>query len=330
MTARSLLLLAWIGAATAITRGGGDGSLRKLNGVDAPRWLALSGGGVETATRNFICVGGSSGMGKAAALECLRHGGKVLLISRSMVKLEAAKEELVESVEQDGVANCIRIASLDVMDETAVQEFVTQEIQEYQEHQCSYDTLVISAAGKAAHSPMRILPTSSTRDMLETKLWTAYNCAKYMSGLLLLDEQKVDDTHRRHDASIVFVGGILNRRPGVNCVPLAMANGALEGLTRSLALEFAPLRIRVNCLSPGFCDTERFKHMDPSKKQAMLEHTASSLPLQRVGRPYDMGHAIYFLATNEFTTGVVLDVEGGHLIRQYASPANSDPMRKQD
>ena len=162
--------------------------------------------------------------------------------------------------------------------------------------------------------------------MLETKLWTAYHCAKYMSDLLLLGSE--DSGDKRRDTSIVFVGGILNRRPGVNCVPLAMANGALEGLCRSLALELAPLRIRVNCLSPGFCDTERFNHMDPAKKQAMLEHTASSLPLQRVGRPYDMGHAIYFLATNEFTTGVVLDVEGGHLIRQYASSADLDPMRK--
>ena len=190
-----------------------------------------------------------------------------------------------------------------------------------------YDTLVISAAGKAAHGPMRTLPTSDTREMLETKLWTAYHCAKYMSELLLLESDDANEHRQRRDASIVFVGGILNRRPGVNCVPLAMANGALEGLCRSLALEWAP-NIRVNCLSPGFCDTERFDHMDPVKKQAMLEHTASSLPLQRVGRPCDMGHAIYFLATNEFTTGVVLDVEGGHLIRQYASSADSDPMRK--
>ena len=149
--------------------------------------------------------------------------------------------------------------------------------------------------------------------MLETKVWTAYHCAKYLAP-------KLTD-----GGSVVFVAGILNRRPGLNCVPLAMANGALEGLTRSLALEWGP-RLRVNCLSPGFCDTERFDHMDPERKAKMLENTASSLPLQKVGQPSDMGEALYYLATAPFCTGVILDVDGGHGIRQYANPTN-DPMR---
>ena len=59
----------------------------------------------------------------------------------------------------------------------------------------------------------------------------------------------------------------------MNCAPLASTNGALEGLTRALALEMGP-RLRVNCLSPGFCDTERFDHMDPERKAAMLANTA--------------------------------------------------------
>ena len=161
--------------------------------------------------------------------------------------------------------------------------------------------------------------------------------------------------------SIALVAGVLNRRPGINCVPLATVNGALEGLTRALALEFGP-RLRVNCgsnatqtrnarrgtrdirdthitqdthdacrarragLSPGFCDTERFDRMEPSKKAAMLANTADSLPLKRVGQPADMGLAIDFLLSSPFTTGVVLDCDGGHHIRQYASPS-SDPMR---
>jgi NAD(P)-dependent dehydrogenase (short-subunit alcohol dehydrogenase family) len=67
--------------------------------------------------------------------------------------------------------------------------------------------------------------------------------------------------------------------------------------------------------------------MDPDKKAAMLANTADSLPLKRWGEPGDMGEAIYYLLTAKFCTGVVLDVDGGHGIRQYANP-NSDPMRK--
>jgi len=177
-----------------------------------------------------------------------------------------------------------------------------------------WNGLVVSAAGKAPHGPLADLPTASTRELFESKFWSAYYCAKHIGPELTAG------------GGIVFVAGVLNRRPGMNCAPLASTNGALEGLTRALALEWGP-DLRVNCLSPGFCDTERFDHMDPQKKASMLANTADSLPLKRTGLPEDMGEAIYYLLTAQFCTGVVLDVDGGHGIRQYANP-NNDPMRQ--
>ena len=160
---------------------------------------------------------------------------------------------------------------------------------------------------------MRELDTEKSREMMESKFWGAYNCAKYISN------------HLRSGGSVVFVAGILNRRPGLNCVPLAISNGALEALTKSLALEWGP-RLRVNCLSPGFCQTERFDHMSEERRDKMMANTAASLPLQKVGCPKDMGEAIFYLLTSDFVTGITLDVDGGHGIRQYASISN-DPMR---
>mmetsp|Transcript_64897 Transcript_64897/g.205013 ORF Transcript_64897/g.205013 Transcript_64897/m.205013 type:complete len:146 (-) Transcript_64897:234-671(-) len=126
--------------------------------------------------------------------------------------------------------------------------------------------------------------------------------------------------------SITFFSGVLNRRPGLNCSPLAVTNGAIEGLSRALALELGP-RLRVNTFSPGFHDTERFDKMDDAKKEAMLANTAASLPLKRVGQPEDAGEALYFLMTNRFTTGITLDCDGGHQIRQYVD-ASTDPFRR--
>ena len=264
---------------------------------------------------SVIIVGGSSGMGKAAALEVLKAKGKVLLISRSNEKLEDAKEslraKLLEDFAEDDPSesfDSIQTLVCDITDETAVQT-VARKIEPQR-----FDGLVVTAAGKAAHGPVLSLPTKDTRDMLESKLWGAYYCAKHLSPLLL------------DGGSVVFCAGILNRRPGLNCAPLAMANGALEGLTRTLALEWGP-RLRVNCLSPGFCDTERFDHMETSHKQAMMDNTAASLPLRKVGQPTDMGRAIFYLLTARFCTGVILDVDGGHGIRQYAQ-SSTDPMRK--
>jgi NAD(P)-dependent dehydrogenase (short-subunit alcohol dehydrogenase family) len=242
-------------------------------------------------------------MGKAAALEVIQHGGRAFLVSRSAEKLKKAKEELLSRVPTADILT----QPLDVSIESEVADFASSLTGG------EWDGCVVSAAGRAPHGPLESLPTAETRQFIDTKLWTAYNCAKHI-GPKLCD-----------GGSLVFVAGILNRRPGLNCSPLAMANGALEGLTRSLALEWGP-RIRVNCMSPGFCDTERFDHMSPERKQAMLVNTAASLPLQKVGQPQDMGEALFYLLTAQFCTGVILDVDGGHGIRQYANPTN-DPMR---
>lgn len=242
-------------------------------------------------------------MGKACALETIKRDGRVMLVGRSSEKLVSAKQELLSQVPQADVS----IMSLDASNEKEVKAFAESL------EQSTWDALVISAAAKAAHGPMLSLSTSDTRDMIETKVFTAYHCAKYISPKLC------------EGGAVVFVAGILNRRPGMNCVPLAMSNGALEALTRSLALEWGP-RLRVNCLSPGFADTERFDHMHPQLKQKMLANTAASLPLQKVGQPSDMGQALYYLSTAPFCTGTILDVDGGHGIRQYANPKD-DPMR---
>jgi NAD(P)-dependent dehydrogenase (short-subunit alcohol dehydrogenase family) len=257
--------------------------------------------------RAVVCVGGSSGMGKAAAISVVARGGRVLLASRSAEKLDAARTEIISCTGSDMVS--VQTYVLDASDEAAVAEFAASEILS----QFQPDALVVTSAGAAPHGPITTLPTASTQSLFGSKFWSAYHACKHIAPILA------------DGGAIALVAGVLNRRPGVNCVPLATVNGALEGLTRALALEFGP-RLRVNCLSPGFCDTERFDRMDPAKKVAMLANTADSLPLRRVGKPSDMGEAIDFLLTSRFSTGVVLDVDGGHHIRQYASAA-TDPMR---
>jgi len=247
-------------------------------------------------------------MGKAAAAAVVARGGRVLCVSRSTDKLAAARSEIVKNTGCVDVL-CVQTYVMDASDEASVEEFARSSILA----DFAPDGLVVSAAGAAPHGPITSLPTADTQSLFGSKFWSAYHCCKHLAPLLT------------DGGSIALVAGLLNRRPGINCVPLATVNGALEGLTRALALEFGP-RLRVNCLSPGFCDTERFDRMEPSKKAAMLANTAESLPLKRVGQPSDMGMAIDFLLCSPFTTGVVLDCDGGHHIRQYASPG-TDPMR---
>ena len=88
-------------------------------------------------------------------------------------------------------------------------------------------------------------------------------------------------------------------------------NGALFSLTYGLAVALAP--VRVNVLSPGWIDTPIWETSALSaNKVAMFEQMAQRLPARRIGQPADIAHAALFLMENEFTTGTVLPVDGGH------------------
>ena len=245
-------------------------------------------------------------MGKATAISVAARGGRVLLASRSYHKLNEAADQIRQTVE----GAVVMTRRLDARNEDEVAAFASSLASD----DTKWHAVVCTAAGRAPHGPIGELPSSATEELVDSKFWTAYYTCKHIGP-------KLED-----GGAIALCAGVLNRRPGLNCSPLACVNGALEGLTRALALEYGP-RLRVNCLSPGFCNTERFQHMVEEKKRLMLANTAASLPLCRVGQPADMGEAMYYLVTAPFVTGVVLDCDGGHHIRQYADGA-SDPMRR--
>ena len=257
-----------------------------------------------------IVIGGSSGMGKAAALECVKRGGSVLIASRSRAKLERARAELASTLglDLDEAAARVALDVVDASDEASVEAFFSRVAPG------EYNALIVSAADRAVHGAFLDLPTSSVREFVDSKFWGAYHCAKHGAPALA------------DGGAVVLFSGVLGRRPGVNCSPLAICNGAVEALARTLALELGP-RLRVNAFSPGFVDTERFDHMDPERREAMLESTGRSLPLRRVGEAADAGLALHFLAQSAYTTGTVLDCDGGHQVRQYAD-AGGDPMRR--
>ena len=289
---------------------------------------------------NAIVVGGSSGMGFAAAQHFLARGGRVLLCSRSQSKLDAAKKRLDHELlalgspvtaqnEEDGQGR-VQTRVLDNTDEAQVRAFFGS-----LEGERQWDALVVTALGRAPHGPFLELDVARAREAVEGKLWGPWYCAKYGAPKL------------RDGGAIVFCSGVLCRRPGLNCTvflasfpcarlsfacgrvkrsltrtiaqPLVAGNGGVEALTKALALELGP-RLRVNCLAPGFFDTERYDHLPASRKDGMLEATADSLPLKTIGAASEAGAAIIFLATSGFTTGVVLDIDGGHQIRQYSYP----------
>ncbi|MEM6355161.1 MAG: SDR family oxidoreductase [Pseudomonadota bacterium] len=236
--------------------------------------------------KTVVVVGGGSGIGKAVARMAVAAGANVIISSRNATRLDAAVSEL-------GAGKALPVDMTDPALVKAWAEALPQ-----------VDHLVISASS-AAHGHFADLPETDLRRMFDAKFFGPYAVARASLSRLAAD------------ASITFFSGVLSRRPGKHCSGLGAVNGAVEALTRALALELGP-QIRVNCLSPGMVRSEAYAGMAPEVRATMYEATGESLPAGRVGEVEEAAEAALFLMSNAYTTGVVLDVDGGHMIRQYA------------
>jgi len=246
----------------------------------------------DLSGRTALVVGGSSGIGRATAALMLDRGAAVWIAGRTQAKLDAALASFGADARAQSVA-------LDMTDGASIKTGLSG-IED-----ASLDALTVTASS-AVHGPFSELAVEEARAMFDSKFWGPYRLARAALPKL------------RDGGAITFFSGVLSRRPGLNCSALGAVNAAVEGLARDLALELEP-RLRVNCVSPGMVRTEAYAKVPADKREAMYEGTGASLPVGRVGLPEEIAEATVFAAFNTYLTGQVLDVDGGHTIRQYAT-----------
>ena len=109
--------------------------------------------------------------------------------------------------------------------------------------------------------------------------------------------------HVREGGSITLVSGSPARKPRPGQVALASVGASVEQLVRTVAVELAPKKVRVNCVAPGIIATPMFGEAGPPAGA-----TASNL-IPRPGRPEEVAKAIMFVVENEFATGTTVDGE---------------------
>ncbi|MBC7991837.1 MAG: SDR family oxidoreductase, partial [Rhizobacter sp.] len=165
-----------------------------------------------------LVIGGSSGIGEAAAARAARFGAQVTVASRSAQRLVDAATRLPSGT---------TMAVLDVTDATAVDHFFTS-------HEPWHHVLLTGAATRSGS--VRDLPLPDARAAMDSKFWGAYHVGR--------------SARVQPGGSITFVSGVYSVRPHRDAVLQGAINAALESLARGLALERAPA-VRVNTVSPS-------------------------------------------------------------------------------
>jgi NAD(P)-dependent dehydrogenase (short-subunit alcohol dehydrogenase family) len=225
-------------------------------------------------------IGGSSGIGLGIAKAADAAGARVVIAGRTQERLDTARRELGEAAEAH---------RLDATDEPATQAFF--------QALGPLDHLVATAAAGLPFGPFTQLDPVAFRRGFEGKFWAFIHATRHALATL------------RKDGSITLVTGAAARAAMPGTTGVAAVNGALQSMVPSLARELAP--IRVNALSPGVVATPVYDGMPQSARDAMYRQAAERLPVRRIGAAEDLGAAALFLMTNGYTTGTILDVDGG-------------------
>jgi NAD(P)-dependent dehydrogenase (short-subunit alcohol dehydrogenase family) len=230
------------------------------------------------AGQKVVVVGGSSGIGLATAELAKREGAEVIIASRNANRLNAAAEKLGAKAIAADVTSDDSVAALF--------------------ESCGPVDHVVVTAAQLRSGPFKTVAMEDVRATMEGKFWGAWRVARA--------------AEIRPGGSLTLVSGFLSIRPRPNSAIVGAANGAIESLARSLALELAP--VRVNAVSPGIIDTPIRAAMPEAARLDMLAKTAASLPVGRVGVGEDIARQILAFMTIGFMTGSIVYLDGGGLI----------------
>jgi NAD(P)-dependent dehydrogenase (short-subunit alcohol dehydrogenase family) len=230
------------------------------------------------AGKKVVVVGGSSGIGLSTVELAKREGAEVIIAARNADRLSAVAERLGVKATPADVTSDESVASLF--------------------RSCGPVDHVVVTAAQLRTGPFKTVAMEDVRATMEGKFWGAWRVARA--------------AEIRPGGSLTLVSGYLSIRPRPNSAIIGAANGALESLARSLALELAP--VRVNAVSPGIIDTPIRAAMPEAARRDMLARTAASLPVGRVGVGDDIARQILAFMTIGFATGSIVYIDGGALI----------------
>lgn len=245
--------------------------------------------------KKIVITGASSGIGRACAISCSERGATLLLIGRNGEELEMTKSLLT------GAAK----STLLQLDLTQFEE-VSFKLKAAIDLFGAVDG-VIHAAGISTTLPFRNSSPDKMNEFFQVNVVAALHLTQ-----LLIKPGYVSP----NGASIIFLTSVMSQVGESAKVLYSMTKGALLAASRSMAIELAPKKIRVNCIAPGVVDTPMSQKAYYSQNEELKEKIKKLHPLG-LGSPDDVANACIYLLSDagRWVTGTQLMVDGGYTAR---------------
>ena len=239
--------------------------------------------------QTVIITGGTRGIGKAIAESFLKAGATV-------IDTYSTNEAAMAQFRQDNrqFAEDIDVQKLDVTKYEEVQKFF-----KYIDTKYSSIEVLVNNAGIRKDSVLAMMKESDWHDVLNVNLTGVFYMCKFAVRSLL----------RKRYGRIINIGSVMERYAFEGQANYAASKAGLSALTKSLSKELATRGITVNCVSPGFIETELIQDLPDKLREAYLDR----IPAKRFGSPEEVAACVLFLASKEasYVTGSNLEVTGG-------------------
>ncbi|HEX4393756.1 MAG TPA: SDR family oxidoreductase [Mycobacterium sp.] len=227
--------------------------------------------------KTILVVGRGSGIARAVALRVRSEDARVVVAGRDRAKLANSYDDPAISAE-----------TIDITDDDSIVALADR---------VGRVDHVVSTASARARGKLADLQRQHLLQSFDTKVIGPTMLAKHFASQI------------NPGGSFVVFSGVHAFKHNVGYLGVGITNGAVDFLTRWLAVELAP--IRVNAISPGVIDTGTWDAMGEDGKRDYFEHIAEHNPAGRIGTPDDIASAVLFAMTNTFMTGVTLKIDGG-------------------
>ncbi|MDO9313678.1 MAG: SDR family oxidoreductase [Burkholderiaceae bacterium] len=240
--------------------------------------------------KSILVTGGGSGIGEGCARHFAACGARVTISGRRPERIRA----VAESIGPD----CSWIAG-DVTKAEDRQAMLEQAIS----HGGGRLDCLVNNAGITHHSGLMNVTPQALHDVLEANLVAP-----------TLFTQAAVPALEASQGCVIFIGSVHTRLALPGRLAYAASKGGIQTLSRVLAAELGPCKIRVNCVIPGAVATEinaAAANQTPEEAKAFFQGLAHLHPIGRIGEAVDIARAMEYLINADWTTGAVLDVDGG-------------------